>query len=174
MSIWDGRYSAGWWWQGIPVRSGKLGSTSPSDNVDPLSDMSLLPGDKSPTFIPCETDRAKQGKPRSVSGIPDCASVDSITERTVSLASNSEICETQLSFVPLRMATSPLSACTPPCRISIRVDFPEPFGPIRPMRSPSDIVNEIFRKSGATPYRLDKPCALIIGGKLWGLLLKLV
>ena len=110
-------------------------------------------------------------KPRSVSGTPDFASVDSITERTVSLGSNSEICETQLSLVPLRMATSPLSACTRPCRISSRVDLPEPFGPIRPMRSPSDTVNEIFRKSGAIPYRLDKPCALIIGGKLWSVLL---
>jgi uncharacterized protein len=35
-----------------------------------------------------------------------------------------------------------------------------------PMRSSSDTVKEISRKSGATPYRLDSPCALMIGGKL--------
>jgi hypothetical protein len=27
-------------------------------------------------------------------------------------------------------------------------------------------VNEMSRKSGAAPYRLDSPCALIIGGKV--------
>jgi len=41
-----------------------------------------------------------------------------------------------------------------------------------PMRSPSDIVKEISRKSGATPYRLDSPCALMIGGKFLSVLLE--
>ena len=59
-------------------------------------------------------------------------------------ARNSETCETQLGAVPLRMATSPLSGSTRPERISSSVDLPEPFGPIRPMRSPSETVNEIF------------------------------
>ena len=43
------------------------------------------------------------------------------------------------------------------------VDFPEPFGPISPMRSPSDIVNGIFWKSGVAPNRFESPCAVIIG-----------
>jgi hypothetical protein len=34
-----------------------------------------------------------------------------------------------------------------------------------PMRSPSNTVKEMSSKSGATPYRLDNPCALMIGGK---------
>ena len=34
-----------------------------------------------------------------------------------------------------------------------------------PMRAPSDTVKEMSRKRGETPYRLDNPCALIIGGK---------
>jgi hypothetical protein len=50
------------------------------------------------------------------------------------------------------------------------VDFPEPFGPIRPIRSASETVNEIFWNSGEAPYRFESPCALIIGGKLFGLL----
>jgi hypothetical protein len=42
------------------------------------------------------------------------------------------------------------------------------------MRSRSETVKEIFWKSGATPYLFDNPCALIIGGKLLGLLRHLV
>jgi hypothetical protein len=42
------------------------------------------------------------------------------------------------------------------------------------MRSPSDTVKEIFWNSGAVPYRFESPCALIIGGKLFGLLLESV
>ena len=41
-----------------------------------------------------------------------------------------------------------------------------------PMRSPSDIVKEISRKSGAAPYRLDNPCALMSGGKFLDVLLE--
>jgi hypothetical protein len=54
------------------------------------------------------------------------------------------------------------------------VDLPEPFGPITPMRAPSETVNEISWNSGAAPYLFDKPCALIIGGKSLGLLPHLV
>jgi hypothetical protein len=54
------------------------------------------------------------------------------------------------------------------------VDLPDPFGPITPMRSPSDTVNEIFLNSGATPYLFDSPWALMIGGNSLGLLLLLV
>jgi hypothetical protein len=42
------------------------------------------------------------------------------------------------------------------------------------MRSPSETVNEMFWKSGATPYLFDNPCALMIGGNFLGLLLQLV
>ena len=31
------------------------------------------------------------------------------------------------------------------------MDLPEPFGPIRPMRSPSEMVKETFWKSGFAP-----------------------
>src|SRR5580700_6164514 len=72
------------------------------------------------------------------------------------------------------MATSPLSGLVFPHRISSSVDLPDPFGPITPMRSPSDTVNEIFLNSGATPYRFASPWALIIGGNSLGLLPPLV
>jgi hypothetical protein len=58
--------------------------------------------------------------------------------------------------------------------ISSNVDLPDPFGPITPMRSPADTVNEIFWKRGATPYLFDNPCALMIGGNFLGLLPHLV
>jgi hypothetical protein len=63
---------------------------------------------------------------------------------------------------------------TRPCKISKSVDFPAPFGPIIPIRSPSETVNEIFRNKGATPYFFDNPCALSIGGKFPALSRKLV
>jgi hypothetical protein len=45
-----------------------------------------------------------------------------------------------------------------------RVDLPDPFGPIRPIRSPSETVKETFRKSGVAPKAFEISCALIIGG----------
>ena len=77
----------------------------------------------------------------------------SITDLTVSSGANSEICGTYAKLVRLRMATFPLSGSMRPERISSSVDLPEPFGPIRPMRSPSDTVKEISWNSGATPNR---------------------
>jgi hypothetical protein len=44
------------------------------------------------------------------------------------------------------------------------VDFPEPFGPINPIRSPSETVKETFWKSGLAPKAFEIPCALRIGG----------
>jgi hypothetical protein len=43
------------------------------------------------------------------------------------------------------------------------VDFPEPFGPISPIRSPSETVKEMFWKSTVDPKDLEIPCALMIG-----------
>jgi hypothetical protein len=42
--------------------------------------------------------------------------------------------------------------------------LPEPFGPINPMRSPSETVKEMFWKSGFAPKDFDISCALMIGG----------
>src|ERR1700723_331143 len=98
----------------------------------------------------------------------------STTERTVSFPANSEACVTQLSRVPLRTARSPLSGFTRPYKISSKVDLPEPLGPIRPMRSPSDTVNEIFLNRGATPNFFERSCALMIGPELLNLLFLLL
>src|SRR5207249_11290580 len=98
----------------------------------------------------------------------------STTGRPATPSTSAEICATVLSRVPLRIATSPLSGLMRPMNISSNVDLPEPFGPITPMRSPSDTVKEIFWKSGAAPYLFDSPCALMIGGKFLGLLLHIV
>ncbi len=50
-----------------------------------------------------------------------------------------------------------------PARMRSSVDLPEPFGPIRPMRSPSLTVNEIPRKSVVAPKDLARLWALRIG-----------
>src|SRR6185369_6598528 len=52
-----------------------------------------------------------------------------------------------------------------PASIRSSVDFPEPFGPISPIRSFSEIVNEILSKSGIAPNVFEIPCALMMGGK---------
>ena len=88
---------------------------------------------------------------RSASGTPARSSAPSITERMVAPGGNSETCATELRRVPLRIATSPRSGNTRPDRISSSVDLPEPFGPIRPMRSPSDTVKEISWNRGWLP-----------------------
>src|SRR6201986_1471952 len=51
-----------------------------------------------------------------------------------------------------------------PASTRISVDLPEPFGPIRPMRSPSETGNATSRKSGADPKAFVRPCAFKIGG----------
>jgi len=50
--------------------------------------------------------------------------------------------------------------------------LPEPFGPISPIRSPSDTVKETFWKSGVIPYCFDRPWALMMGAKLIDVLCK--
>jgi hypothetical protein len=47
------------------------------------------------------------------------------------------------------------------------VDFPEPLGPISPIRSASETVKEISSKSGFAPNAFEILCALMIGGNGW-------
>jgi hypothetical protein len=68
--------------------------------------------------------------------------------------------------VRLRTATSPESAEIKPARIFSSVDLPDPFGPIRPMRAPSETVKETSRKSVVAPNAFEIPWALISGGIL--------
>jgi hypothetical protein len=65
----------------------------------------------------------------------------------------------------LRIATFPVSGSSVPARIRIRVDFPDPLGPINPIRLPSDTVKDTFWKSGFAPKAFEIFCALMIGGK---------
>jgi hypothetical protein len=58
----------------------------------------------------------------------------------------------------------PLSGLTSPARIRNKVDLPEPFGPISPMRSPSETVKETFWNRGFAPKAFEMSCALMIGG----------
>jgi hypothetical protein len=44
------------------------------------------------------------------------------------------------------------------------VDFPEPLGPIKPIRSPSETEKETASKSGFAPNAFEMFCALMIGG----------
>ena len=62
------------------------------------------------------------------------------------------------------MAISPLSGLTSPARIRSNVDLPEPFGPISPMRSPSETLKLMFWNSGLAPKDFEMFCALMIGG----------
>jgi hypothetical protein len=58
----------------------------------------------------------------------------------------------------------PLSGVSSPAIIRSSVDLPDPFGPITPMRLPSEMVNETFWKSVVAPKAFEIPCALRIGG----------
>ena len=113
-----------------------------------------------PERVPASTSRSvKPARPkisavrarRSLSGALSWSRALLITERIVSPGANSVIWHTRLRCVPLRIATSPVSGRVAPLRMSRRVDLPEPFGPMTPMRSPSDTTNETFWKSGTTP-----------------------
>src|SRR5579871_5670888 len=53
-----------------------------------------------------------------------------------------------------RRAISPSSGLSSPERICSRVDLPEPFGPIKPSRSPGAIPNVMPAKRGRAPYVL--------------------
>src|SRR5688572_25798053 len=66
--------------------------------------------------------------------------------------------------VRLRTAMSPRTGLIRPSRICRSVDFPAPLGPINPIRSPSDTVNEMFSNSEVSPNDLEICCALISGG----------
>src|SRR5689334_774068 len=58
-----------------------------------------------------------------------------------------------------------MSGTSVPARIRRSVDFPDPFGPISPMRSRSDTVNETSRKSGCAPKDFEISFTLMIGDK---------
>src|ERR1700686_3388335 len=66
--------------------------------------------------------------------------------------------------IRLRTAISPSSTVSVPARIRSSVDLPDPFGPMSPMRSPSDTVKETFWKRGAAPKAFEMLRTLISGG----------
>jgi hypothetical protein len=53
-----------------------------------------------------------------------------------------------------RPDTTPASGFSCPARIFSSVDFPAPFGPIKPVRSPSSIPSVIPLNNGREPYDL--------------------
>jgi hypothetical protein len=88
----------------------------------------------------------------------------SATDRTVAPDMNFESCSTWLTRSRFRNAISPSSGVSSAAKIRNKVDLPEPFGPMRPMRSPAVTVNETFWKRGLAPKAFEIPCALMIGG----------
>src|SRR5208282_236495 len=106
--------------------------------------------------------------PRSDLETPQRSRALSITDRTVAPILNRESCSTQARRVRLRNDTSPLSGATSPARIRSRVDLPDPFGPIRPIRSPSEMVKETFWKRGFAPKAFVISCALTMGDDIGG------
>src|SRR4051812_20925106 len=73
------------------------------------------------------------------------------TAHTVASESNTGSCGTYPVVTSFRRETLPESGVCTPARIWIKVDFPAPFGPMSPMRSPSEIVSDIFSNSGRAP-----------------------
>src|SRR5579863_680112 len=67
------------------------------------------------------------------------------------------------------MATFPSSGSSVPARMRSNVDFPEPFGPINPIRLLSETVKDTFWKRGCDPKAFEIFCALMIGGNGGGL-----
>src|SRR5215469_11412321 len=57
-----------------------------------------------------------------------------------------------------------MSGCSVPARIRSSVDFPEPLGPISPIRSASETVKETSSKSGFAPNAFEILWTLMIGG----------
>ena len=97
----------------------------------------------------------------SVSGTRARFSAASMTERTVAPAGKSGILlnvgHAQFCAASLR----PHRDRSRPASILSSVDLPLPFGPIRPIRSPSLTVNEISRKREVAPKAFDdRLCAL--------------
>ena len=109
-----------------------------------------------------ESSRNRPSRSFSFTWAPDSAR--SKTCRMVSPGANRESCGTYAARARLRTASSPVSGSSCPARIASRVDLPAPFGPIRPILSPSFTVSEMFWKSGLAPNCLVTDCALRIGG----------
>ena len=59
--------------------------------------------------------------------------------------------------VSLRTVRMPVSGSSKPAMIFSSVDLPEPFGPINPSRSPSEMCMEMLENSGAAPNDLPAP-----------------
>src|SRR5581483_7361443 len=74
-----------------------------------------------------------------------------ITSSAVSPGAKSACCGTYPTRVLRRMEIDPESASICPLRMRSRVDLPDPFGPIRPNLSPSEMPSEIPVKRRREP-----------------------
>src|SRR5690606_28052931 len=61
------------------------------------------------------------------------------------------------------MRIVPVSACSAPARILMRVDLPAPFSPTRAWTDPGGIVSCASRIARTPPYRLDIPLISSLG-----------
>ncbi len=86
------------------------------------------------------------------------------TERTVAPSAKLGIWGTRPTETPPWKTTAPSSGVVSPARIERSVDFPAPFGPIRPIRSPGSIPNERAEKRSRAPNAFDRRCAATSGG----------
>src|SRR5215203_2056452 len=63
------------------------------------------------------------------------------------------------------MRTSPLSGCTAPARIFIRVDLPAPFSPTTACTVPASTARSTPTRAWIPPYALRRPVTAIAGGE---------
>src|SRR5260370_747232 len=108
--------------------------------------------------------------PRSEPETPQRSRALSITPRTVIAGLKRESCSTQARRGRFRDDTFPPSGATPPGKIWGNGDLADPFRAIKPVRAPSEKVEETVLESGSAPKDLVISCALTMGGNDCGLL----
>src|ERR1019366_6133715 len=93
---------------------------------------------------------------------PACAPAapSSTASRIVAPSRNTGICERYPMRRPFWMARVPSSGGISPARIESSVDFPAPFGPMRPMRSPESTEQAIPSNRGRGPKAFVRPAAV--------------
>ena len=77
------------------------------------------------------------------------------------IAGNSHVCGTYPTLKPLRAATLPEVGFSCPARIFRRVDFPDPFGPMSPIRSPAKMLRDKFLNKSLVAMSLESDWQLM-------------
>ena len=96
----------------------------------------------------------------STSSAAPSAAPSSTAARTVTSDANRGTCSSRATRSPRWRETAPRSVQRRPARTRNSVDFPAPFGPMSPMRSPSETVKLTPSNRGRAPNEALKSCAV--------------